>query len=130
MFPEFIKNFGPKAKTWLLTMFNDILATGVLPKAFKRSKVIAVLKPGKSPELGDSYRPISLLSVMYKLLEHLIYNGISPILNENIPPEQAGFRPERSCCDQVLALTAHIENGFEQKKKKDSGCSNRPQGCL
>src|SRR5436190_9730594 len=48
MFPEFIKNFGPKAKTWLLTMFNDILATRVLPKAFKRSKVIAVLKPGKS----------------------------------------------------------------------------------
>src|SRR5436190_200869 len=94
MFPEFIKNFGPKAKTWLLTMFNDILASGVLPKAFKRSKVIAVLKPGKSPELVDSYRPISLLSVTYKLLERLIYNRISPILNENIPQEQAGFRPE------------------------------------
>jgi len=38
-------------------------------------------------------------------------------INENIPPEQAGFRPERSCCDQVLALPAHIDNGFEQKKK-------------
>jgi len=47
----------------------------------------------------------------------LIYNRISPILHENIPPEQAGFQPEHSCCDQVLALTAHIENGFKQKKK-------------
>ena len=117
MFPEFVKNFGPKAKAWLLTMFNEVLATGILPKAFKRSKVIAVLKPGKCPKQVDSYRPITLLSVTYKLLERLVYNRISPILNANIPPEQAGFRPERSCCDQVLALTAHIENGFEQKKK-------------
>jgi hypothetical protein len=31
--------------------------------------------------------------------------------------EQAGFRPERSTCDQVAALTTFIENGFQQNLK-------------
>ena len=29
------------------------------------------------------------------------------------PPQQAGFRPGKSCCSQVLNLTQHIEDGFE-----------------
>jgi len=33
--------------------------------------VIAVEKPGKDPILAANYRPISLLSVCYKLLERL-----------------------------------------------------------
>ena len=28
-------------------------------------------------------------------------------------PQQAGFRPGKSCCSQVLNLTQHIEDGFE-----------------
>ena len=31
--------------------------------------------------------------------------------------EQAGFRPGRNCCDQVLALTSFIENGLDKKLK-------------
>ena len=117
IFPEFIKHTGPKAKTWLLSVYNEILANGELPAAFKRSKIIAVLKPGKQPERAESYRPIALLSVCYKLLEKLLYNRLSPILNPGIPVEQAGFRPGRNCCDQVLALTSFIESGFEKKTK-------------
>lgn len=33
------------------------------------------------------------------------------------PVEQAGSRSGRNCCDQVLALTNHIENGFQRKLK-------------
>lgn len=117
VFPEFIKNAGPKVKNWLKTVFNIILETGDMPGLFKKSKVIAVLKPGKQADQAESYRPIALLSVCYKLLERLVYNRILPILDASIPVEQAGFRPGRSCCDQVLALTAFIENGFERKMK-------------
>ena len=31
--------------------------------------------------------------------------------------EQAGFRTGRSTCDQVLALTTFIENGFQKQLK-------------
>ena len=40
--------------------------------------VIAVEKPGKDRILASNYRPVSLLSVCYKLLERLALQRISP----------------------------------------------------
>jgi hypothetical protein len=36
-------------------------------------------------------------------------------VDEQLIPQQAGFRPGKSCTGQVLALTEHIEEGFEGK---------------
>ena len=38
--------------------------------------MIAFEKPGKDPSLAANYRPVSLLSVCYKLLEHLALNSL------------------------------------------------------
>ena len=40
---------------------------------------------------------------------------ISPTVDEQLSPDQAGFRPGRSCCGQVLNLTQFIEDGYEKK---------------
>ena len=40
--------------------------------------MMVVEKPGKDPSLAANYRPISLLSVCYKLLERLALQRISP----------------------------------------------------
>ena len=34
-----------------------------------------------------------------------------------LSPEQAEFRRNHSTCEQVAALTTHIENGFQQQLK-------------
>ena len=73
--------------------------------------------PGKDPSLAANYRPISLLSVCYKLLERLAFQRISPTVEGLLSPDQAGFRKGRSTCDQVAALTTFIENGFHQNLK-------------
>jgi hypothetical protein len=117
IYPEFIKHLGPIGLNWLRSFFNDIVSTGKIPNEFKKAKVIAILKPGKPANEASSYRPISLLSVCHKFLEKLIYNRISPIIEEHLPIEQAGFRPNRNCCDQVLALTSYIESGFQKRLK-------------
>jgi len=75
---EFLKNLGPKARTWLSKLFSGIMATHSIPKIWRKAKVIAVEKPGKDPSLAANYRPISLLSVCYKLLERLALQHISP----------------------------------------------------
>ncbi|KAF0769781.1 Uncharacterized protein FWK35_00009176 [Aphis craccivora] len=75
---------------------------------------MALLKPGKSSMEASSYRPVSLLSVSYKLLERLILNRIQPTLDKHIPIEQAGFRNNRGCVEQVLALTTLIEAEFQR----------------
>lgn len=117
IYPEFIKNLGKSARSWLTRFLNDLLATKDIPREFRKTKVVVILKPNKPAEDPSSYRPISLLSVCYKLLERLIYNRIYEAIDSKLPDEQAGFRRKRSCTDQILALTTHIEAGFEKKLK-------------
>jgi hypothetical protein len=56
--------------------YNDIIDTEKLLKQFKRAKLIALLKPGKDGHEAADYRPISLLSVTYKILERMILERI------------------------------------------------------
>ncbi len=83
----------------------------------RKAKVIAIEKPGKDPYIAANYRPISLLSVCYKLLELLALKRISPTVESVRSPDQAGFRSGRSTGDQVAALTTYIENGYQQQRK-------------
>ena len=117
IYPEFFKHFGDHTLKWLVTFYNHILSTGRMPTEFKQSKVIAILKPGRDQDDPKNYRPISLLSVAYKVLERMLFQRISPLIEEVLPPEQAGFRSCRNCCDQVLTLTNYIETGFQKKLK-------------
>ena len=53
-------------------------------------------------------------------LERLIYNRISPVIpviDPQLPQEQAGFRPGRSTLDQVAKLTSDIELAFDGNLK-------------
>jgi hypothetical protein len=117
IYPEFIRNMGPHAKEWLVQFMNETLRTGKLPKLWKHSKVVAILKPGKDGSSANHYRPISLLCIPYKLLERLILQRISTSIDAVIPIEQAGFRAGRDCTEQVLALTSNIEAGFQRGLK-------------
>jgi len=117
IFPEFLTHLGPVARRWLSSFFSRVVLEGRTPNAWRQAKVIAVSKPGKDPHEAASYRPISLLSVCFKAMERLILNRINPTVDEVVVIEQAGFRRGRSTCDQVLALTTYIENGFQSGLK-------------
>ena len=98
---------------WVLSLLNVCAITLRLPILWRQARVVALLKPGKDPSSSKSFRPISLLCHLYKLYECLILNRPSPVIEHVIIPEQAGFRPGKSCTAQVLNLTQHIEDGFE-----------------
>jgi len=76
-------------------VYYDIFVSGKSPKEWKQADVIAILKPGKSEDNPKNYRPISLLSVMHKLMERIILKRIEPLIENVIPTFQAGFRPNR-----------------------------------
>lgn len=71
VFAEFLKNIGSMAKLWLREFYNNIPISGKIPN-IKKSKILAILKHGKSSEDPASYRPIALFTMCYKLLEGLI----------------------------------------------------------
>jgi Reverse transcriptase (RNA-dependent DNA polymerase) len=98
-------------------LFTRMLQEHRIPRIWKQAKVIALEKLGKDPHLASSYRPISLLSVCYKLLEHIILHRITPQVEELRSPDHAGFRIGRSTCEQVTALITYVENGFQRNLK-------------
>jgi hypothetical protein len=61
-------------------------------------------KPGKDPTNPQSYRPISLLNITGKILEKILTSRLKHVLETNnlLPPEQFGFRAQRSTINPIL----------------------------
>jgi predicted metallopeptidase len=74
-------------------------------------------KPGKNLSEVESYRPISLLPIMSKLLDKLILKRLKPIIAEKylVPTHQFGFRKNHSTIDQVHRITDIIEKLLKTK---------------
>ena len=85
-----------------------------IPTLWRQSKIIAILKHGKDSAIPKSYRPISLLSHIYKLYERMILNRIAPTIEQHLIKEQVGLRPGKSCTSQLLNLTQHIEDDYQE----------------
>ena len=68
--------------------------------------------------MASSYRPISILSMCYKLLERIILHRISPEVDEILNIEQAGFLTGRSTHDHVLAIPVTSKIAINEEIKK------------
>ena len=89
-----LKHLGPRALDILTKLFNMSLNSNIIPQIWKKAKIIPILKPNKDPHKGQSYRPISLLSPIAKLLEKIIL----PYITDNYLPNvqhQHGFKTTR-----------------------------------
>ena len=64
--------------------------------------------------IPKSYRPISLLCHTYTLYERMILNRIAPTIEQHLIKEQIDLRPGMSYTSQLLNLTQHIEDGYQE----------------
>ena len=74
--PLFILHLHNSATNWLRLFLSACLTFQAIPKIWGKAKVIGILKPNKPAEQPNSYRPISLLCIPFKLMERLILNRI------------------------------------------------------
>lgn len=113
-----IKNYSAKSLQILTRIFNSCLYTAYFPKTWKHAEVILFHKPGKNKSHPASYRPISLLPTLSKLLEKIIKTRLCRFLSENniLPPQQFGFRSKHSTIHQLQRINELITNGFENKQ--------------
>ena len=75
----------------------------------KARKVILIPKPGKDKLDPNSYRPISLLEVPYKIVSKRYSQFLQRSLNKLISPNQFGFTPGRSMNLASFSLLGTIE---------------------
>lgn len=106
-----------KAILFLTHLFNSILRLSYFPLLWKFSNIILIPKPDKPLDLPSSYRPISLLPFLAKVLERLILKRLLPyiVTNKILPNSQFGFRSMHSTIHQVHRLVDAISFSLEKK---------------
>ena len=100
----------------LTTLINQSLHTGIFSDKLKIAKVIPLFKKGDST-LIENYRPISLLPVISKIFERVIFNQMNDYftLNNLFYDKQYGFRKyhstELAALNVVDTIVNHMDNG-------------------
>ena len=74
-----------------------------IPKTWKETNMVIFFKKGNRKDINN-YRPICLLSNIYKLFTKIITTMLEKKLDENQPREQAGFRSKYSTTDNIHAI--------------------------
>lgn len=93
IYPEFLKNLGPKGQAWLADLFTAVYSTGKIPKSWCEATVIFLLKHGILPNDATSCHPISLLLTTCNITERVLMAHLISIFEAILPKEKAGFRP-------------------------------------
>ena len=77
-----------------------------MPQDWRHSIVKPVLKYGKDPQAISSYCPISLTSIIGKIMEKLVTNRLTYYVEKNklLTNVQTGFRKGRSTTDHYYTL--------------------------
>ncbi len=95
------------------SIFNESLATSVVPTSFKKFVIIPVPKNSKPSCLND-YRPVALTSTVMKVFERLLKKHICSSIPATLDPLKFAYRPNRSTDDaisQVLhSSLTHIDS--------------------
>ena len=86
-----------------MDILNSSLESGQVPEDWRVANVTTLFKKGSREELGN-YRPVSLTSVVGKVIETLIKDWMRNHLNKYklIKGSQHGFTKGRSCRTNLL----------------------------
>ena len=93
----------------LARVFNLSLKEGVVPFEWKEANIIPLFKKGLRNK-SENYRPVSLTSVICKLLERLIKDHMVDFLVKHklLNSSQHGFLKARSCLTNMLCFLEEI----------------------
>jgi hypothetical protein len=112
---QMLKELQHKGILNLLYIFNAILRLDYWPTSLKRAQIIMIPKPGKDPTDVSSYRLISLLPIILKVLETLLHKRINKDKNQQdwIPHHQIRFRQAHSTVQPCHCITDIINKALE-----------------
>nr|KAG5693183.1 hypothetical protein BaRGS_014073 [Batillaria attramentaria] len=98
--------------TCLHSLFSKIWEKEEVPAQWKEGIVIKLPKKGDLRDCSN-YRGIMLLSVPGKVLNRILLERMREAVDPMLRDQQAGFRRNRSCADQIASLRIIVEQSLE-----------------
>ena len=111
---EFFKVFWCKLKFFILRSLNEGFTTGELSISLRQCVISCLPKGDKPRQFLKNWRPISLLSVIYKIASSALSTRLRKVLGKIISKTQSGFLSGRSICENTR-LVYDIMNYTRQK---------------
>ena len=110
----FLKQISAEICLPLSIIFNKSIESAVFPDSMKLGDIMPVYK-SKDRASCTNYRPISLLPVVSKVLERIIYKRVYHYLTQHnlLYNSQYGFRSKHSTINAITEFVGKIANGFE-----------------
>ena len=128
--PYFLKNIAEANCVPLSILYTKSLKEGA-HDSWKKAIIAAIYKKGKKTDPGN-YRPVSLTSVISKMMESIVRDAIVTHLMKNnlITDNQHGFVPDRDCITQLLICMEEwskmIEEGDSTPPSRKHSIQSRP----
>ncbi|MGL5578150.1 MAG: RNA-directed DNA polymerase, partial [Fusobacteriaceae bacterium] len=115
---EMIKHLSDESLGVVLSLFNKIWKTGIMPVDWKHGVIVPIAKPGKDNSKASNYRAIALTSNLCKLMERMVMNRLIFVIeSRNIfSAYQSGFRKGRSTMDSIVYLENEIRKAQIKKE--------------
>ena len=114
-----MKRFTNNTLDQLVRILNACIIITYFPTRWKEAHTCMLPKPGKDGSFSENYRPISLCSVLGKLLEKMYLRAFNKFtLDNNLQRErQCGFKRGRSAQESLLKLAEDCATAFKTKKE-------------
>ena len=99
-------------------LFSLTLTKSYLPIEWRTHCIIPVFKTGDHTVISN-YRPISLLCIISKVIEKIIFKETTQFVSNSFTPHQFGFLPGRSTLQQLLLFINELLDAKENNKMSD-----------
>ena len=116
--PLILKHCATSLTLPLTHLFNTCIQSSSLPDEWKVHKIVPIPKCSDKSDVKN-YRPISLLCIVSKVLEQIIYDKIIEFIHPLLSKHQFGFLKNRSCLTQLLSSFSYIVSSLDSKAPCD-----------
>ena len=93
-------------------LFKKIWEEENIPSEWKEGYLVKMPKKGDLSNCAN-YRGITLLSIPGKVFYRILLDRMKDVVDPQLRDQQAGFRKDRSCLDQIATLRIILEQSLE-----------------
>ena len=116
--PKILKFCAASLSGPVTSLINKCLESWTFLEEWKTHMITPTPKSGDLSSIRN-YRPISLLCILSKVMEKLVYDKIIDFIRPQLSHAQYGFLQKRSSTTQLLTCYSEVVDAFESKTSAD-----------